>query len=86
MTNANNEYEYVADRNVTPGAADPALQQYGYQVFSDEEANSANLAKAGMDIAIKTRPNQATHSLTLDLKQKGSSIAISTRNTSGGIS
>ena len=46
VTNADGEYEYIAGRNVTPGAADPALQQYGYQVFSDEEANSADLAKS----------------------------------------
>ena len=46
VTNADGVEEYIGSSNVTPGAADPAQQQYGYQVFTDEEPNRKSMAKS----------------------------------------
>ena len=44
-TNSDGIYEYIAGSNINPNSADPAAQQYGYQVFSEDESNRKSLAK-----------------------------------------
>ncbi len=38
-TNSDGIYEYIASDNVKPGSNDPASQQFGYQVFSEEDSD-----------------------------------------------
>jgi len=45
-TNSDGVYEYIAADNATPNTADPVSQQFGYQVFTDEQANQSSLGKS----------------------------------------